>query len=90
MNVTVCLSFDFDAMSSWIYGYRTKSPNALSRGEFGAVGARRLIELLAEREIVGTWFVPYGTVLHLHFTDAIFPEQWIVFCRNFRVDNWKA
>ncbi|MCZ6887298.1 MAG: polysaccharide deacetylase [Gammaproteobacteria bacterium] len=58
MNVTVCLSFDFDAMSSWIYGYRTKSPNALSRGEFGAVGARRLIELLAEREIVGTWFVP--------------------------------
>ncbi len=58
MAVTVCLSFDFDAMSSWIYGYRTKSPNALSRGEFGAVGARRLLALLKERQIPGTWFVP--------------------------------
>ncbi|MFB3105213.1 MAG: polysaccharide deacetylase [Pseudomonadales bacterium] len=58
MSVTVCLTFDFDAMSSWIYGYRTKSPNALSRGEFGAVGARRLIDLLKERDIRSTWFVP--------------------------------
>jgi peptidoglycan/xylan/chitin deacetylase (PgdA/CDA1 family) len=58
MTVTVCLSFDFDAMSSWIYTYKTRSPNALSRGEFGAVGARRLISLLAARGIQGTWFVP--------------------------------
>ncbi len=58
MTVTVCLSFDFDAMSSWIYGYRTKSPNALSRGEFGAVGAQRLIRLLQERDMPSTWFVP--------------------------------
>ncbi|MEE8245234.1 MAG: polysaccharide deacetylase [Pseudomonadales bacterium] len=58
MTVTVCLSFDFDAMSSWIYGYRTKSPNALSRGEFGAVGAHRLVGLLQERDMPSTWFVP--------------------------------
>ena len=58
MTVTVCLTFDFDAMSSWIYGYRTKSPNALSRGEFGAVGAQRLIRLLEERDMPSTWFVP--------------------------------
>jgi peptidoglycan-N-acetylglucosamine deacetylase len=58
MGVTVCLSFDFDAMSSWIYGYNTKSPNALSRGEFAAVGARRLLTLLGDRDIKTTWFVP--------------------------------
>jgi len=37
-GIRICLSFDFDAMSSWIAIYRTKSPNALSRGEFGRVG----------------------------------------------------
>ena len=57
-TISVCLSFDFDAMSSWIYAYRTKSPNALSRGEFGAVGARRLLTLLGERQLASTWFVP--------------------------------
>ena len=57
-GVTVCLSFDFDAMSSWIAGYRTSSPNALSRGEFGKVGAGRLLDLLSERGIPSTWFVP--------------------------------
>lgn len=57
-DISVCLSFDFDALSSWIHGYRTKSPNALSRGEFGQVGAHRLIDLLGERDIRSTWFVP--------------------------------
>ena len=40
-DITVCLSFDFDAMSVWIQNFRTDSPNALSRGEFGRVGAGR-------------------------------------------------
>ncbi len=61
-NVTVCLSFDFDAMSSWIASYQTRSPNALSRGEFGRVGAGRLLDLLAERGLPGTWFVPGHTI----------------------------
>ena len=60
-RITVCLSFDFDAMSSWIYAYRTKSPNALSRGEFGKVGARRLLQLLGEYDLSSTWFVPGHT-----------------------------
>ena len=61
-SVTVCLTFDFDAMSLWIANYRTKSPNALSRGEFGRVGAERLLDLLAEHDIPATWFVPGHTI----------------------------
>jgi peptidoglycan/xylan/chitin deacetylase (PgdA/CDA1 family) len=61
-DVTVCLSFDFDAMSVWIANFRTQSPNALSRGEFGRVGALRLLDLLAERELPATWFIPGHTI----------------------------
>lgn len=61
-SITVCLTFDFDAMSLWIANYRTKSPNALSRGEFGRVGAERLLDLLAEHDIPATWFVPGHTI----------------------------
>ena len=41
----VCLTFDFDAVSPWILRGET-TPTALSRGEFGVVGARRLLALL--------------------------------------------
>ena len=61
-DVAVCLSFDFDAMSVWIANFRTESPNALSRGEFGQVGAQRLLDLLAEYGIKATWFVPGHTI----------------------------
>jgi len=41
----VCLSFDFDALSIWISrGMMTPLP--ISRGEFGAIGARRILALL--------------------------------------------
>ena len=68
-GVHVCLCFDFDAMSSWIATYRTKSPNALSRGEFGRVGAGRILDLLGEYEIPSTWFVPGHTAEA--FPDAV-------------------
>ncbi len=61
-DVTICLSFDFDAMSVWISNFRTESPNALSRGEFGKVGAGRILDLLAERELPATWFIPGHTI----------------------------
>ncbi len=60
-DITVCLSFDFDAMSVWIANFRTQSPNALSRGEFGRVGANRLLDLLASRDLPSTWFIPGHT-----------------------------
>jgi peptidoglycan/xylan/chitin deacetylase (PgdA/CDA1 family) len=57
----VCLTFDFDAISPWILrGMSTPAP--ISRGEFGVIGARRLLDLLAKYEIPATWFVPGHTI----------------------------
>jgi peptidoglycan-N-acetylglucosamine deacetylase len=57
-NITVCLSFDFDALSLWIGGFRAQSLSAISRGEFGRVGAARLLDMLKEWDIRATWFIP--------------------------------
>jgi peptidoglycan-N-acetylglucosamine deacetylase len=57
----VCLSFDYDAVSSWIYNGRT-TPTSLSRGEFGEVGAERILELLREFDVPSTWFIPGVTL----------------------------
>lgn len=54
---TVCLTFDFDAISLWIGPFAARSPSMISRGEFGAVGARRILRLLEREEIAGTFFV---------------------------------
>jgi peptidoglycan/xylan/chitin deacetylase (PgdA/CDA1 family) len=61
-DVAVCLTFDFDAISVWIGPRRSKSPNLIARGEFGAVGADRLVRLLAEYELPSTWFIPGHTI----------------------------
>lgn len=57
----VCLTFDFDAVSSWILRGET-TPTSLSRGEFGLVGAERVLALLERRGIRATWFVPGHTI----------------------------
>ena len=57
----VCLTFDFDAVSGWISRGLT-SPTPMSRGEFGLVGARRILALLAEYDIRATWFIPGHTI----------------------------
>ena len=57
----VCLTFDFDVMSGWVARGMT-TPTPISRGEFGIVGARRILALLAKYEIRATWFVP-GVIL---------------------------
>ena len=57
----VCLSFDFDAASSWIVNGRT-TPTMMSRGEFGAVGAPRILNLLQEYNIMSSWFIPGVTL----------------------------
>lgn len=57
----VCLTIDFDALSLWLAkGLSTATP--LSRGEFGVVGARRLLALLAKKSIRATWFIPGHTI----------------------------
>lgn len=60
--VSVCLTFDFDAISVWIGSMASRSPGNISRGEFGVVGARRVLELLKRQGIASTWFVPGHTI----------------------------
>lgn len=57
----VCLTFDFDTASSFVARGLT-TPAALSRGEFGCVGGRRLLDLLDSRAITSTWFIPGFTI----------------------------
>jgi len=60
-KISVCLTFDFDAMSVWIGTFHARSPSAISRGEFGRIGAERLLGTLREWNIPSTWFVPGHT-----------------------------
>jgi len=57
----VCLTFDFDVMSGHIARGMT-TPTPISRGEFGIVGADRILTLLEGQEIPTTWFVPGFTI----------------------------
>lgn len=61
-KISVCLSFDFDAISIWVGPRRSKSPVLIARGEFGVVGAERLLTLLDEQQVPATWFIPGHTI----------------------------
>jgi peptidoglycan-N-acetylglucosamine deacetylase len=59
---TICLSFDFDALSVW-FSYPTTTPGMLARGEYGArVGVPRVLDLLAQYAIPATFFIPGHTI----------------------------
>jgi peptidoglycan/xylan/chitin deacetylase (PgdA/CDA1 family) len=61
-NSTICLSFDFDAISVW-FSYPNTTPAMLSRGEYGArVGVPRLLDLLTRNGIGATFFIPGHTI----------------------------
>ena len=57
----VCLTFDFDVMSGHIARGLT-TPTPISRGEFGVVGASRILSLLQIQNIPTTWFIPGFTI----------------------------
>lgn len=61
---TVCLTFDFDAVSPWLHiDPERNTPTNRSRGLYGAeVGAPRLLDLLDEYGVDTTWFVPGHTI----------------------------
>ncbi len=56
-----CLTFDFDAISLWLARGIT-SPTPVSQGEFGAIGATRILDLLRRYGIAATWFIPGHTI----------------------------
>jgi peptidoglycan/xylan/chitin deacetylase (PgdA/CDA1 family) len=59
-----CLTFDFDVWSVWTaFGMTTPTP--VSRGEFGLVGAERILRLLKKYQITATWFIP-GVIIDTH------------------------
>jgi peptidoglycan/xylan/chitin deacetylase (PgdA/CDA1 family) len=59
-RLSCCLTFDFDAMSSWI-AQGSSNPSEISRGEFGAVAVPRILALLREHRIRSTFCVPGHT-----------------------------
>ena len=58
-----CLTFDFDAMSSWIGSAKSNNPSTISRGEFGARAIDRLLEMLERFEVRATFPTPGHTAL---------------------------
>jgi peptidoglycan-N-acetylglucosamine deacetylase len=58
---TVCLTFDFDAISLWLARGAT-TPGPVSRGEFGAFAIPRILELLRRHDIRSTFFIPAHTL----------------------------
>lgn len=57
----VCLTYDFDTQSGHIARGLT-TPTWLSRGEFGLIGAQRLLDFLKVEDIRATWFTAGFTI----------------------------
>ncbi|WIX77348.1 polysaccharide deacetylase [Amycolatopsis carbonis] len=61
MSPTVCLTFDFDAISLWIARGQV-TPGPVSRGEFGAYAIGRILDLLGRHSVPSTFFIPGHTL----------------------------
>ena len=53
-RLSCCMTFDFDAMSSWIGTVKSQNPSMISRGQFGAVALPRILDLLDNYAFVRT------------------------------------
>lgn len=60
-RLTCCITFDFDAMSSWVGSMKSNNPSMVSRGQFGAVAVPRLLDLLDAHKVPATFAVPGHT-----------------------------
>ncbi|HEV7264599.1 MAG TPA: polysaccharide deacetylase [Falsiroseomonas sp.] len=59
-----CLSFDFDTWSGFAARGMT-TPTPTSRGEFGVIGAARVLDLLRDRGLKASWYIP-GVVIETY------------------------
>ncbi|WP_104190448.1 polysaccharide deacetylase [Cryobacterium sp. Y82] len=57
---SVCVTFDFDAISLWL-ARKMDTPGPVSRGEFGAHAIPRILRALDARGIPSTFFIPGHT-----------------------------
>ena len=62
-NVKIALTFDFDSYTNWVGSVGATSPSMVSRGEFGPIGVRRVLALLAEYNASATFFIPGATAI---------------------------
>ena len=62
-NIKIALTFDFDSYTNWIGSVGASSPSMISRGEFGPIGLRRILALLAEYKASATFFIPGATAI---------------------------
>jgi peptidoglycan/xylan/chitin deacetylase (PgdA/CDA1 family) len=60
-QLTCCITFDFDAMSSWVGSAKSQNPSTISRGQFGAVAIPRILDLLDRFEVKSSFAVPGHT-----------------------------
>jgi len=59
---TVCLTFDFDAISGWMGSFGFNTPGAVSQGEFGGrVGIYRVLDLLDRYKVRASFYIPGHT-----------------------------
>jgi peptidoglycan/xylan/chitin deacetylase (PgdA/CDA1 family) len=61
--LSVCITFDYDALSLWVGMLASTNPTQVSRGEFAAVAMDRILTYLREQEIPATFAVPGHTLL---------------------------
>jgi peptidoglycan/xylan/chitin deacetylase (PgdA/CDA1 family) len=67
MTATVCVTYDLDAVSPWIWTFDL--PDRHRAGVFGAeTGTKRLLDLHEKLDIPSTWFIPGHTIEN--FPDA--------------------
>ena len=62
-EIKIALTFDFDSYTNWIGSFDATSPSMISRGEFGPIGARRILTLLGEYNASATFFIPGATAI---------------------------
>ena len=62
-RLSVCLTFDFDALSPWAHEMALGNMAAMSRGEFGAVAVPRILALLERHDVPASFFIPGHTAL---------------------------